>query len=164
MERVRVALRKALRARDKLSEMMSAQPMKWLRRWLGISSPPAPLEEVLPLPSEPVIVSTAPVPAFIKPVARARQSNESPPHEHATCEDQDRDPGRALGRIRSRAPGGSPGRRASTWAAADEAESLTGGLGVLPELARESLPQEPKTSSTAMEPSTMPSLIPQQAG
>lgn len=29
---------------------------------------------------------------------------------------------------------------------------------------RESLPQEPKTSSTAMEPSTMPSLIPQQAG
>lgn len=76
----------------------------------------------------------------MKPVAKAEPSEQSIPHEHQhTPNDQDRDPRRALGRVRECAAGAGNRRSESAWAAADEAESQHCGLGALPKLEGEEL-------------------------
>ena len=89
-----------------------------------------------PAPAAPAPVDqayTAPVPAFIKPVALVPGSAHTSSHEHA-AENQDRDPGRALGRLRQRAAGAGHRGRAGAWAAADEGTAGSRGLEVFTEL------------------------------
>lgn len=77
----------------------------------------------------------APVPAFIKLVAPQAAGREYMEREHSNApQHQDRDPGRALGRVRQRAARSGDRRSAGARAAADAEESLFGGLGALAEI------------------------------
>lgn len=75
------------------------------------------------------------IPSFIKPVAFPALESENPPHEHHdTAANQNRDPRRALGRLRERAAGSSDRRSEGARAATDAGTAGSGGLEVLPEL------------------------------
>ena len=95
--------------------------------WLRSSSRPALAEPALALPS-------ATLPAFIKPVAKRGAGGQNPAHEQTAAGNQDRDPGRALGRLRGRAAGTGDRGRAGAWTPADEAESLPRGFEAFPKL------------------------------
>lgn len=73
-------------------------------------------------------------PDFIQLVARDRNLGESPGHETGTAGDQDRDPRRALSRVRERAAGQSPRRRAFPWTRANKGTAGDRGHGVLAEI------------------------------
>ena len=74
------------------------------------------------------------VPAFIKPVAKPAAGGQNPSHEQTAAGNQDRDPGRALGRLRGRAAGAGDRGRAGAWPPADEAESFSRGFEAFPKL------------------------------
>jgi len=83
--------------------------------------------------------SPSPVPAFIKAVAKPPLGGQTPSYEHHdTSQSQDRDPGRALGRLRRRAAGAGLGGRAGAWSAADEGAAGNSGLEIFTELEIES--------------------------
>ena len=95
-----------------------------------------PVESAPPLPVE--HVGTAPVPAFIKPVAFSTAESQTKPHEHHdTASHQNRDPGRAIGRLRSGAAGSGHRGSAGAWPAADAGTAGSGGLEIFPELEAE---------------------------
>jgi hypothetical protein len=78
----------------------------------------------------------------MKPVAKAEPSDQTIPHEHQhTPNDQDRDPRRALGRVRECAAGAGNRRSESAWAAADEGAAGSRGLEALPKREAESFIQ-----------------------
>ena len=95
-----------------------------------------PVESAPPLPVE--HVGTAPVPAFIKPVAFSTAESQTKPHEHHdTATHQNRDPGRAIGRLRSGAAGSGHRGSAGAWPAADAGTAGCGGLEIFSELEAE---------------------------
>lgn len=108
--------------------------MNWFRRLFQRNAkPPARSEGVAnswPVP-------TAPIPEFIKPVASDPATPHNTPHEHFTLTPhhrENRDPGRALGRLRSRAFGTSHCGSASARTTANEAESIDSGLALFAEI------------------------------
>ena len=109
--------------------------MNWFRRLFERpAEPPARSEGTansLPVP-------TAPIPEFIKPVASDSATPHNTPHEHHTPRyRENRDPGRALGRLRSRAAGTSHRGSARSRTAADEGTPGDSGREVFPELEAE---------------------------
>ena len=74
------------------------------------------------------------MPACIKAIAQTRAVEQIRSHEQHAAEHQDRDPGRALGRLRRSAAGSSPGGSAGAWASALAGATGSGGLEIFPEL------------------------------
>ncbi|MFT5465832.1 MAG: hypothetical protein ACI8UO_000928 [Verrucomicrobiales bacterium] len=73
-------------------------------------------------------------PEFIQLVAAEGFVGHSPGDEGATNEDQDRDPRRALARVRERAAGQGSRRRSRPWARANAGAAGDSGFGVLAEI------------------------------
>lgn len=109
--------------------------VSWIRHWLSSFSrrPAAATAAVPPLCAAPPPCEHT-IPAFIKAVAQTCATGQTPHHEQAAAGHQDRNPGRALGRLRSRAAGAGAGGRAGARAAADAGTAGGGGLEIFAEL------------------------------